>query len=284
MNLKSYILENLPSILTGVAVAGVVETVYLAVKATPKALDILEERSSEEKKDGTGWNKADTVKATWKCYIPAAIAGAGTIACIVGANYAHLSREAGMLAAYSFLGEKFVDYRERSGEKHDVKIMNSMKKDHISEVRKPDRPLEVGKMWVYEPESKQYFQATTEQILWAELTANKIFHNQGWLSFNQFLDLLPEAERVDWGDHTGWYIYDEDGSWDFNWSFYRGGTPWIDIQPQISEDDDVMVLAYGMHPGDCPDPQDIEEPEQYVEKMIFHDKPVKGKCVVVKHS
>lgn len=268
MNLKGYILENLPSILTGVAVAGVVETVYLAVKATPKALDILEERSSEEKKDGTVWNKTDTVKATWKCYIPAAIAGAGTIACIVGANYAHLSREAGMLAAYSFLGEKFVDYRERSGEKHDDKIMNSIKKDHISEVRKPDRPLEVGKMWVYEPESKQYFQATTEQILWAELTANKIFHNQGWLSFNQFLDLLPEAKRVDWGDHTGWYISDEDGSWDFNWSFYRGGTPWIDIQPQISEDDDVMVIAYGMHPGDCPDPQDIEEPEQITEKPV----------------
>lgn len=271
MSLKGYILENLPSILTGVAVAGVVETVYLAVKATPKALDILEERSSEEKKDGTGWNKTDTVKATWKCYIPAAIAGAGTIACIVGANYAHLSREAGMLAAYSFLGEKFVDYRERSGEKHDDKIMNSIKKDHISEAvkGKPNRPLEIGKMWCFEPESEQYFQATTEQILWAELTANKIFHNQGWLSFNQFLDLLPkDAKRVPWGDHTGWYTSDEDGSWDYNWSFYRGGTPWIDIQPQISEDDDVMVIAYGMHPGDCPDPQDIEEPEQITEKPV----------------
>ena len=268
MNLKGYILENLPSILTGVAVAGVVETVYLAVKATPKALDILEEIHTSEKKDGTPWNKKDDIKATWKCYIPSAIAGGITVACILGANQAHLSREAGMMAAYSFLGNKFVDYRERSGEKHDAKIMNSMKKDHISEVRKPDRPLEVGKMWVYEPESKQYFQATTEQILWAELTANKMFHNQGWLSFNQFLDLLPEAKKVEWGDHTGWYIYDEDGSWDFNWSFYPGGTPWIDIQPQISEDDDVMVLAYGMHPGDCPDPQDIEEPEQITEKPV----------------
>lgn len=262
MNLKGYILENLPSILTGVAVAGVVETVYLAVKATPKALDILEEHPKAEKED--------KVKHTWKCYIPAAIAGAGTIACIVGANYAHLSREAGMLAAYSFLGEKFVDYRERSGEKHDAKIMKDIEKDYISEAvkGKPNRPLEIGKMWCFEPESEQYFQATTEQILWAELTANKIFHNQGWLSFNQFLDLLPEAKKVEWGDHTGWYIYDEDGSWDFNWSFYPGGTPWIDIQPQISEDDDVMVLAYGMHPGDCPDPNDIEEPEQFQEKPV----------------
>lgn len=276
MNLKGYILENLPSILTGVAVAGVVETVYLAVKATPKALDILEERSSEEKKDGTGWNKKDDIKATWKCYIPSAIAGGITVACILGANQAHLSREVGMLAAYSFLGEKFVDYRERSGEKHDAKIMNSIKKDHISEgaKNKPDRPLEVGKIWVYEPESKQYFQTTKEQILWAEIVANKMFLNQGWLSFNQFLNLFSDADRVSWGDHSGWYRYDEDGAADFNWSFYQGGEPWIDIQPIISEDDDVLILAYGMHPMDCPDPQDIEEPEQ-----INMEKPV-----IVKHS
>lgn len=266
MSLKSIFLDNLPSILTGVAVAGVVETVYLAVKATPKALEVLEEVPVEEVN-----NKKDVVKHTWKCYIPAAISGCGTIACIIGANHIHLSKEAGMIAAYAFLGDKFSDYRERSGEKHDSKIMNAIKKDHISEIEKPSRPLEIGKMWVYEPESKQYFQATTEQILWAELTANKMFHNQGWLSFNQFLDLLPEAKRVEWGDHTGWYIYDEDGSWDFNWSFYKGGTPWIDIQPQIATDDDVMILAYGMHPGDCPDPQDtdIEEPEQINLKPVY---------------
>lgn len=262
MNLKSIFLNNLPSILTGVAVAGIVETTILAVKATPKALDILEEMKSKEKQDGSPWNKKDTVKSTWKCYIPAGIACAGTIACVIGANYMHLSKEAGIVAAYSLLGNKFHDYRDLSGEKHDKKIMDAIQKDHISEIEKPDKPLEIGKMWVYEPESKQYFQATTEQILWAELTANKIFSNQGWLSFNQFLDLLPGAKRVKWGDYYGWYTYDEDGAWDFNWSFYPGGTPWIDIQPQIATDDDVMILAYGMHPGDCPDPHDIEEPEQ----------------------
>lgn len=264
MNLKGYILENLPSILTGVAVAGVVETVYLAVKATPKALDILEENPAGIQ------TKTQKVQATWKCYIPAAIAGAGTIACIVGANYAHLSREAGMLAAYSFLGEKFVDYRERSGEKHDNKIMSAVEKSNIAKAveGKPSDPVEMGKMWCYEPESEQYFRASTEQILWAQLTANQIFKDQGWLSFNQFLELLPEVKKVEWGDHTGWYTYDEDGYWDYNWSYYRGHSPWIDIQPQIDMENEVMIIAYGMHPGDCPDPQDIEEPEQITEKPV----------------
>ena len=266
MNIKTEVIKYLPSILTGAAITGMVETVILSVKATPKALDILEEKQPQTKKE--------IVKETWKCYIPAAIAGSITITCILTANHVHLLREAGIVAAYSVLGEKFSDYRERSGEKHDKKIMDQIKKEHISEAvaNKPDAPLEVGKIWVYEPESDQYFQATTEQILWAELTANKMFANQGWVSLNQFLDLLPEADRVDFGDYYGWYTIDEDGTWDFNWSFYRG-TPWIDIQPQITEDDDVMVLAYGMHPGDCPDPKDIEEPEQ------INQKPV-----VVKHS
>lgn len=274
MNLKTELVKNLPSILTGVAVAGVVETVILAVKATPKALDILEDKKSEEKQDGTPWNKKDTVKATWKCYIPAAIAGGMTIGCILMANHVHLVKEAGIVAAYWKLGGKFQDYKEKAGEKTNEKVEKAIRKEHISEavVNKPADPLEIGKIWVYEPESEQYFQATTEQILWAELTANKMFANQGWLSLNQFLALLPNAKKSDFGDYYGWYTIDEDGSWDFNWSFYRG-TPWIDIQPQITEDDDVMVLAYGMHPGDCPDPNDIEEPEQITQKPV-----------VIKHS
>lgn len=279
MKLNNVLASNLPSILTGVALVGVIETAYQAVKATPKAIDILEDLHSCEKQDGSPWDKKDDIKAVWKCYIPALIAGIGTMICICYANKRHISKELGLAAASTALCNKYNDYRTLSGEKHDKKMMEEMRKKDISEIVKPPEPLEIGKMWCYEPESKQYFQTTTEQILWAELTANKIFSNQGWLSFNQFLDLLPGCKRVVWGDYRGWYTYDEDGYCDFNWSFYRG-TPWIDIQPQIITDEEVMCLAYGMHPMDCPDPHDIEEPEQYVEKMIFSDKPVEGKCVV----
>lgn len=252
--LATFFKNNLPSILTGCAVAGVAETVYLAVKATPKAIRIVNELKEPSKRD--------IFCNTWRCYIPAAIAGFGTIACIVGANYIHLSKEVGIAAAYSLVGTKFNEYKQHAGEETDAKIKESIRKEHISNLEKPQEPLEPGKMWCYEPESDQFFQATTEQILWAELTANKIFANQGELRFNQFLNLLPGVKKVPWGDHFGWYITDDDGTWDFNWSFYRG-TPWIDIQPQIAVDQDMMILSYGMHPGDETDPHDLEEPEQF---------------------
>ena len=257
--------DNAPYILSGLAAYGVVETAVLSIKATPKAIYILEEHMYENENSPTA---KQTIELTWRCYIPAMVAAAGTIACIVGVNVLNFRREASLIAAYSFAESKLREYRNELGEKKDAKIQES-----ISEKKRKAHDIDFkactdGKMWCYEPESDQYFQATTEQILWAELTANKVFKNLGELSFNDFLELLPGCRKVPWGDHYGWYTYDEDGSWDYNWSFYPGGTPWIDIQPQIvtiDEDTKVLKIAYGMHPGDDLDCKDktIEEPEQY---------------------
>ena len=270
MTVKHFLNKNAPSIFAGMAIAGVVETVVLAVKATPKAYSILEEMEEEP-------TKVEVVKATWKCYMPAAVAGVATIACITASHYAHIHKETGLIAAYSLAETKFANYRKKVGRKKDKDVMNKLQKEKIKKAKKPKEEPVDGKMWCYEPESDQFFQATTEQILWVELTANKVFANQSYLTFNQFLSLLPGCKKVEWGDHYGWYLYDEDGTWDFNWSFYRGGSPWIDIQPQISVDEDMMILAYGMHPGDDLDCNDIDEPEQFiVQNSIDWNKPKHG--------
>ena len=59
----------LPSVLSAVGVIGTVATVVLAVKATPKAVKIIEKKAAE---NGFALDKKDTVKAVWKEYIPAA--------------------------------------------------------------------------------------------------------------------------------------------------------------------------------------------------------------------
>ena len=63
-----------PTILTGMAAAGVGLTGWLSYRAAKK--------SDPEK----------TFKEEWRIYIPAGIAGLGTVACVVGANWIHLSR------------------------------------------------------------------------------------------------------------------------------------------------------------------------------------------------
>ena len=72
-----------PQILTALAVAGLVGTVVLAVKATPKATEDLYEAKHEKGEELTA---VETVQVAWKYYIPATATGLVAIGCIVGAN------------------------------------------------------------------------------------------------------------------------------------------------------------------------------------------------------
>jgi len=72
-NVKSSLSKHSPEILVGIGITGMVTTTVLAVKATPKALKLIEETKKEERKDKL--TPIETVKATWKCYIPAAVTG-----------------------------------------------------------------------------------------------------------------------------------------------------------------------------------------------------------------
>ena len=72
-NVQKTISKNSPQILMGVGITGMFTTVVLAVKATPKALELIEETKAEQ--DVTELTVVDTVKSTWKCYIPAVLTG-----------------------------------------------------------------------------------------------------------------------------------------------------------------------------------------------------------------
>lgn len=69
-NVPKFLKKHSPEILTGVGIAGMVITTISAVRVTPKALRIIDER---EIKDGKRLTTGEIVKATWKCYLPSAI-------------------------------------------------------------------------------------------------------------------------------------------------------------------------------------------------------------------
>ena len=71
--LKTSIKKHSPVILTGIGIAGMITTTVMAVRATPKALILIEERKEE-----IGVNQleaVDLIKTTWMCYVPAALTG-----------------------------------------------------------------------------------------------------------------------------------------------------------------------------------------------------------------
>ena len=78
-NVKVFATKHSPEILTGIGIAGMIMTTVLAVKATPKALELIEKQKKEEQTDDL--TPIEVVKTTWKCYVPAVATGAASITC-----------------------------------------------------------------------------------------------------------------------------------------------------------------------------------------------------------
>ena len=107
---KLYLKNNSASILSGIGAIGVVATAVMAVKATPKALILLDE-AKEEKKDEL--TKFETIRVAGPVYIPSVLMGASTIACILGANVLNKQKQAALTSAYMLLENSYKDYRTK---------------------------------------------------------------------------------------------------------------------------------------------------------------------------
>ena len=81
--------KHSPAILTGIGIAGMIAATITAVRTTPKALRMIDER---EIKDGKRLNTKEIVQTTWKCYVPAAVTGALSVACLIGASSVNAKR------------------------------------------------------------------------------------------------------------------------------------------------------------------------------------------------
>ena len=112
-NLNLFLKRNSSTILTVLGSAGVVATAVLSVKAVPKANKLLDEAYN---KKGDALTTAEKIKAAWIAYVPAAITGVSTVACIFGINYLSVRNQASLMSAYALLDNTFKDYRGMANE------------------------------------------------------------------------------------------------------------------------------------------------------------------------
>ena len=181
---KTFLERNSPMILTCVGAAGVIATAVFAVKATPKAVDLLK---AKEKEKGDKLTVLETVKVAGPAYIPSVIIGASTIACIFGANALNKKQQASLASAYALLDSSYREYRQSVknvfGEEGDKQIIEKMASEKKSE-------LTDGKMWFFDDFSLRSFIATMEQVKEAEAYVNMIYKNYGQARISDFYEYL----------------------------------------------------------------------------------------------
>lgn len=210
--------KHSPEILMGVGIAGMVTTTVLSVRATPKAMALIEEeklRRYRELDDDT-LTKVDVVKVAWKPYIPAAVTGTISIACLVGASSVNSKRTAALAAAYQLSETALSEYREKVvetiGEKKEKTVREKVNKDKLEKnpVSKSNVVMtSKGDTLCFDPLSARYFKSDIDRIKRAENNLNKrMLHDiSGYVSLNEFYDELG-LDHTDVGDDLGWNVDD----------------------------------------------------------------------------
>jgi hypothetical protein len=167
-----------PEILIGIGIAGMVTTTVLAVKATPKALQLIEDK--KEELDVETLTPVEVVKTTWKCYIPTVISGVTSIACIIGSHSVNARRNAALATAYKLSETALTEYRdsvvETIGEKKERAVRDKVSEKQIE--KNPISKTEVivtgkGNTLFFDPLSARYFYSDLEKIKRAENNLNK---------------------------------------------------------------------------------------------------------------
>lgn len=216
-NTKSFLKRSSPTILTCFSIVGVVGTTVLAVKATPKAVELIK-NDSRRNHDGDpyAYTKLEAVQSCWQCYIPAALVGFSTIICIIGINVLNKRNQASLASAYALLSESYQQYRKAAktvyGDEADSKIKVQMAKNtYISadgySVYSPDLDSESEKILCYDLFSQRYFTSTMAAVLNAQYHINRNLSLNGYASINEFYEFLG-IDKIDHGDDIGW-SYDQ---------------------------------------------------------------------------
>lgn len=241
-----------PEILTGLAIAGGVSTVILAVKATPKAMQLLEEAEQSKRdvitdegridipEEECRLTKKEVIKTAWKPYIPAAITGAISIACVIGSRSVSARRNAALATAYQLSEAALSEYKDKVvetiGEVKEREIQEEIAKDRVEK-----HPVQVenifetgkGDTLFLEYYSGRWFKSSINAVEAAKNTINARLNSYDYVSLNEFYEELGLA-GTGLGNDLGWNRY-YDGLIDVNTVNHNGAPYYVvscSVQPR----------------------------------------------------
>lgn len=236
-NAKRKLSKHGPEILTGIGIAGMVTTTILAVKATPKALKLLEKAEREKHGKLTGTEK---VKTCWRCYVPTAVTGVLSVSCLIGASSANGRRNAALATAYKLSETAFSEYKEKVvetiGEKKEQVVREKVAEEQVK--KHPVEKSEViitgkGDTLCLDSISGRYFKSNMDSINKAVNELNRRMIGDTYVSLNDFYYAIG-LEDNGIGDDIGWSV--DKGFIDINFSSQLAGdgTPCLVINYTVA--------------------------------------------------
>lgn len=236
-DVKTTLDKNSPAILTGIGITGMITTTVLAVKATPKALMLIDEAENEKCEELTA---LETVKVAWKPYIPAVVSGTVSVACIIGANSVNAKRNAALATAYKLSEEALSIYKDKVietiGEKKEKTVREKVAQEKIDRDNIETKSVIVagpGTTLCYDSISSRYFTSDMESIRRAINNVNERLISQDYVALNELYSELG-LEHVSIGWNIGWNI-SSDGLIEINYSsaIAKDGRPCLVLNYEV---------------------------------------------------
>jgi len=196
-NAKHLLRSNSPSILTALGVSGTLSTAYLAGKASYKAAEVIRRAHRTFPAPGERKQRAkENVQLTWTLYIPAAVSGGLTIACIIAANRIGSKRTAALAAAYSLSETALVEYREKViekfGERKEQAVRDELAQDKVAG-NPPNREVIISgssDVLCYELLTGRYFRCDMETLRKAANDINGKILRERYVLLSEFYYLV----------------------------------------------------------------------------------------------
>ena len=241
-NVKMAVSNHSPEILTGIGIAGMITTTILAVRATPKALELIDDKKNELGMYPTEkLHPIEVVKTTWKCYLPATITGATSVACLIGASSVNSRRNAALATAYNLSASALTEYKtkviETVGEKKEQLI-----RDKVAEERINKEPVNQSAIIVSGNGNTRCFDTITKRRFVSDIESiNKIvnelnrrmINGEDYISLNEFYyELGLDGSSI--GDELGWNVSTGLIELDFSAQLDTDGTPCIVIDYTVA--------------------------------------------------
>ena len=232
---RSTMVQHSPEILTGIGIAGMIATTVMAVRATPKAIKLIEEKAYENDALACELTIQDKVKSCWKCYIPSVVTGISSVACLIGASSVNARRNAALAAAYTISDSALREYREKVvetiGEKKEQALKESIAKDKVDKDPVTTREViitEKGNTLCYDGIFGRYFKSDIETIKRAVNKINRTIVTDMYVPLNDFYDEIG-LSPTKIGYDLGWNIDDGEIDVEFSSQLADDGTPCLVI-------------------------------------------------------